>query len=149
MKTGFKLALLPAMLVMVLAFSSFHRAEPAAGGDYFEVYIGQELIVQQALHNDNGIKTFNLQPAHYQEKLSIRFTHCGIAGKKRMITLKDAEGRVLRTFAFAESKSKNGVMVCEAREVMDLQTRADREINLYYSSAELPGGRCLVRLLKG
>lgn len=141
-------AALPALLMILFAFTS-RPGDHIGGGDYFEVYLGSELVVQQSLHERGNLKTFHLRSAHYNEKLSVRYSHCGVAGKKRKIELKDESGRVLRSMSFAESKSANGVMVCQVSEVLDLQPEAGQLVSLFYYSAELPAGKCLVKFRMG
>ncbi len=146
MKTLIKRIALPVMAILLsTGLSSFSKP---AGGDVFEVYIGKTLMIQQAVHNDKSTRNITLEPSHYNEKLSIRFFHCGTTGKKRVITLKDANNRVLKQFNFTEAKSGNEAMVCNIKDIIDLQNSGSSTIRLYYSSAELPGGRCLVSLLK-
>ena len=134
---------------LLAALSSFFfLAFSKPGGDVFEVYIGQTMVIQQALHNDPAVKQITLTSAHYGEKMSVRFSHCGVSGKKRVITLKDENDKVLKQLNFTEAKTNRSVMSFEIREIMDLQSRGNKTIRLYYSSEELPAGKCLVSLTR-
>lgn len=146
MKTIISRTVVPLLLIILSAgLVSFSGKD---GGDVFEVYIGKTLMVQQALHNDKGVKEISLNAAHYNEKLSIRYSHCGVVGKKRVITLKDENNRVLKQLNFSEARTSNSVMVCNVNEIMDLQKSGNTIVRVYYSSAELPEGKWLVSLVK-
>ena len=142
MKQIGKSALPLAVFFCTLFLSAFTKP----GGDVFEVYVGQKMVIQQALHNDPGVKSITLTKANYNEKMSVRFYHCGVPGKKRVIFLKDENGMVLKQLNFSEAKTSNSVMSIDIREIMDLQSKGNRTIRLYYSSEELPAGRWLVTL---
>jgi len=135
-----------ALATVFLSLFLFAFSRP--GGDVFEVYIGQAMVIQQAVYNDKGVKSITLTDANYREKMSVRYHHCGVQGKNRVITLKDENGKVLKQLNFSEAKTSNSVMSFEVRDIMDLQSKGNRTIRLFYSSTELPAGKCLVSLTR-
>jgi hypothetical protein len=144
MKTNLRKAFGALLLVVSgLAVASF---SPPDGGDVFEVYVGDKFQFRQIVHSDKSVKEFVITPADYREMLNIKYSHCGVTGKNRVITLRNAQDKILKRWNFPEARSKNSVMACQVSEIVDLQKAGNEKIRLYYSSAELPEGMCLVSL---
>ena len=135
-----KIGLVLTALVLSLGTSSYTRP----GGDIFEVYIGKEMLIQQALHNENGIKQITLRADQKSEKMSIRFYHCGKSGTQRSITFRDQNDRVLKTLNFSEPKSSSSVMSFPISDIVRFKSEQNASIRIYYASAELPKGKWLV-----
>jgi hypothetical protein len=139
-----KASLILAGLAFSFGISSFNRP----GGDMFEVYIGKEMMIQQALHNDKSVKQITLRPEQKDEKMSIKFFHCGKSGTQRTITLRDENDQVLKTLSFSEPKSSSSVMSFPVSEIVKFQSRKNSLVRLYYSSAEMPSGKWLVSVAR-
>ena len=131
-------------LALSLGISSYTKP----GGDIFEVYIGKEMLIQQALHNDHGVKQITLRADQKDEKMSVKFYHCGKSGTQRTITLRDQNDRVLKTLSFSEPKSSSSVMSFPVKEIVQFQSEQNTSVRLYYSSAELPKGKWLVSVAR-
>jgi hypothetical protein len=135
------------LLVSCLTLFSFTGQR---GGDYFEIYLNQKLILQQALHLDKSVRTISLTAANYNDELSIKFSHCGAVGKGRSITLKDEQDHILKQWKFADATGSQVTMTCKVKDILDVQKSSQQvAIKLYYSSNELPNGRVLASIAKG
>jgi hypothetical protein len=136
------------LVVTGLAFTLGISSYTKPGGDIFELYIGKEMLIQQALHNDNGVKQITLRADQKDEKMSVKFYHCGKSGTQRTITLRDQNDQVLKSLSFSEPKSSSSVMSFPVSEIVQFQSEENTSIRLYYSSAELPKGKWLVSVAR-
>jgi hypothetical protein len=142
-----KLSVFTILMAGCLSLLSFSNPK---GGDSFEIFLNHKLVLQQYLYGDRTVKSLVLTEANYNDKLSIKYSHCGVPGKQRTITLKDAQDRVVRQWTFANASGHNTAMTCSVKEIMDLQkTKGNISLKLSYSSAELPKGHVLVSITKG
>lgn len=137
-----------ATAIAILLFSAGIFSFSKPGGDVFEVYIGKEMVIRQALYSDKGVKEISLSPGQKDEKMSVRFYHCGKAGTKRSITLKDQNDKVLKTLNFSEPRTEGSVMSFPISEIVQFQSGTSESIRLYYSSAELPKGIWLISIAR-
>jgi len=135
------------LLAICLGFSSFSDRK---GGDSLEIYLNNKLVLEQFMYRDKSVKSLVLTDANYNDKLSIRYSHCGQPGKERSITLKDAQDRIVKKWTFANAGNSNTTMSCDVKEIMDLQkTKGNITLRLCYTSVELPNGLVLVSITKG
>ena len=132
-----------ALLGLCLVSLSFTTA---GGGDEFQLFVGNKMVIQQYIYNDKAVKHLELAPANYNEKISFRYMHCGQAGKNRMITLKDKDGNVMKQWSFANPATSENAMICNAKEIMDIQVKKGDRLQVYYSSVEIPKGKLLVTI---
>lgn len=112
------------------------------GGEGFEVFINNNAVVQQFGKNAGEIKTIQLNP---NDNLVIKYYHCGIAGKNRVVTVKNGQNKVLREFRYKDNTQASGGMFISVKDVLDAG-KNNSDLKLCYSSSELPNGRTLVKL---
>jgi len=121
------LASLP--LFMLLAFSP--------GGDSYKVYLGDKLLTEQFVHIQKSIPTIAI-PSSGSESVTVQFSHCGLQGKSRNISIRAASGKILKEWKFGDSDK----MQFSPGEISKLGAR----LNLYYASKEIPEGRLLATI---
>lgn len=112
------------------------------GGEGFEVFLNNKVVLQQFGTNMNTIKTLNLDQASASDELSIIYHHCGQMGKNRVVTIKDGQNNTLKKWSF---KDEGNRMTCKVKDILNLQ-KGNTVLKLYYSSSELPEGRQLALL---
>src|SRR5678809_546081 len=61
------------------------------GGEGFEVYLNDKLVLQQYGEKMNNVKTLELDQSASNGQLAIRYYHCGKPGKSRVVTIKDEQ----------------------------------------------------------
>ncbi len=128
-----------AVCITLLSFS----AKP--GGEGFEIYLGSKLVLQRYGVDINTVQHLQLNQ-HEDDKLFIKYHHCGKAGKNRIITIMDEQHKTLKEFSYADAKSPGGVMVLDIKEVYKLKKGSSNLFQLYYSSSELTAGRLLTNI---
>lgn len=128
----------------LLAFS------PAPGGDKFEIFLNNKLVMEQYISQTTSAKFLTLDQRHYNDKIDVYYSHCGKTGTGRTITLTDGQNKVIKKWGFANATGSNKAMSWKVKEIMDLQKGKDRAtLRLVYFSRELPAGRLLASVVTG
>lgn len=120
-----------------------------AGGEGFEIYLNNKLVLEQYGNNMNTVKTLNLEKATDEDILSVRYHHCGRVGKNRTITIKDAKDKILKEWKFNDASDVASRISCKVKDILGLRNGKDNTLKLYYSSTELPKGRLLTSIVAG
>ena len=135
------------MLSIVLFSFTLKTAEAVFGGEGFEVYVNNKLVLQQFGKEINTVKTVQLDQTASNGELAIRYFHCGQAGKSRVVTIKDEQNVVLKEWKFGDTKDASTKLCCNVKDILALpKLKSGKKVNLYYSSSELPKGRLLAIL---
>jgi hypothetical protein len=139
-----RLSLGIAMGIMTLSMllASFSKEK---GGDYFEIYLNNRLVVQQVLHSDKNVKQLSLQQSNYRDQLKVVYSECGRIGQERKITIKDGQNRVLKQWSFVNGTETAKEMTVNVKDILDLK-KGDATLQLVYSSRELPKGQVLASI---
>lgn len=117
------------------------------GGEGFEVYLNNKLVLQQFGEKMNNVKSIELDQSASNGQLAIRYFHCGQPGKSRVVTIKDEQNVVLKEWRFGDTKDASAKLCCNVKDILALpKIKTGRKVNLYYTSAELPKGRLLAIL---
>jgi len=119
------------------------------GGEGFEIYLNNKLVLQQYGSDMNTVKTLKLDQAADNDELSIRYHHCGRVGKSRTITIKDGQDKVLKQWKFNDVSDASASMSCKVKDILGLRSGKHNTLKLYYSSSELPKGRLLTSIVAG
>jgi hypothetical protein len=140
MKTKIFSALAIAFCAALFSFS------PKPGGEGFEIYLDNKLVLQQFGKDMNQVKAISIDPSHSKAQLSVKYYHCGQAGKNRTLVIKNADNKVLKQWSFENTAKNSGAMCCGVREILDLQKVNSNKLYLYYSSTEMAKERLLVTI---
>ncbi|WP_276503474.1 hypothetical protein [Terrimonas pollutisoli] len=132
-----------AISATIFSFSS------GAGGEGFEIYLNNKVVLQQFGNEMKVVKTLRLDQSNENDELSVRYHHCGKVGKNRVITIKDGNDNVLKQWKFTDASSAAASMTCKVKDILALQKGKDKTIKLYYASTELPQGRQLASIVAG
>jgi|SRR5688572_18632437 len=117
------------------------------GGEGFEVYLNNKLVLQQYGEKMNTVKTLELDQSAGNGQLAIRYYHCGKPGKSRVVTIKDEQDVVLKEWRFGDAKDASARVSCNVKDIFSLpKFKSGRKLNLYYAATELPNGRLLATL---
>jgi hypothetical protein len=145
MKKMFKKIPVMASLMMCLSVFFLSFTSPA-GGEGFEIYLNNKLVLQQFGKDLNTVKTVSIDQSLSNVELAVKYYHCGQTGKNRMLTIKDGENKLLKQWKFGDNAKDNPSMCCGVKEILSLNTGTAKKLNLYYSSTELPNGRLLATI---
>jgi hypothetical protein len=117
------------------------------GGEGFEVYLNNKLVLQQFGEKMNSVKSIELDQSASNGQLAIRYFHCGQPGKSRVVTIKDEQNVVLKEWRFGDTNDASAKLCCNVKDILSLpKIKAGKKVNLYYASTELPKGRLLAIL---
>jgi len=138
------LAIVAAIITLSMALTSFTKVK---GGNYFEIYLNNRLVVQQVLHSDKNVKQLSLQQSNYKDQLKVVYSECGRIGLERKITIKDGQNRVLKQWSFVNGTKSAKEMIVNVKDILDIKN-GDAVLQLVYSSKELTKGRVLASITK-
>ena len=133
-------------LILCAILVSFSNV--TGGGEGYEIYLNNKIVLQQYGSDMNVVKTLNLDKADGNDELSLRYHHCGRIGKGRTISIKDGQDKVLKVWKFTDAAAGNR-MGCKVKDILNLRKGKDNTLKLYYSSSELPNGRLLASIAAG
>lgn len=134
------------LLLISTALFSF-SAKP--GGEGFEVYLNNKLILQRFGNNMNAVQTIRLNEGSPNDELTIKYHHCGKVGKNRVLTVKDGQDKVLKEIRFADAADPSASMNCRVKDIISLKKGNSSTFRLFYKSSELPAGRLLATIITG
>lgn len=136
-----KAVMLVAIAAALISFT------PNFGGEGFEILLNGKAVLQQFGKDLNTAKTLQLNSASPNDKITIRYWHCGREGKNRIVTIKDSQDRVIKKWLFKDAGTAVGDMSCSAQDILSLSKAGNTVFKIYYSSSELPEGRMLTTLI--
>jgi len=135
------------LLCTVLFSFTIKTAETFFGGEGFEVYLNNKLVLQQYGKDLNTVKTIKFDQSASNGELAIKYYHCGQPGKSRVISIKDEQNVVLKQWKFGDTKDAAAKLCCSMKDIFALpKLKEGKTVNLFYSSSELPEGRVLAIL---
>jgi hypothetical protein len=138
-----RLAFLAGLAVFYAVLVSFSTP---TGGEGFEIYLNNHLVMKKYGKEMENVQSLQLGQNSSNGELTIKYWHCGKPAKDRVITVKDAHGKLLREWRFAETAASLSPMNCKVGEIIRLKTGNTSVLKLYYSSSELPEGRLLATI---
>jgi len=142
-------AMITKAMMLVATAAALGSFTTNLGGEGFEILLNGKVLLQQFGKDLNVVRKLELSQVSASDKLTIRYHHCGHAGKNRVVTVKDAGDRILKQWRYRDSESTAGEMLCSTQDIIMLKNAGNRVFNIYYSSSELPGGRMLASVFIG
>ena len=135
------------MIFLGLCVAMLSAYTPMPGGEGFEIYLNNKLVLQKYNSDIKQVATLQLDRRNANDQLSVKYHHCGKIGKDRVITVKDEKNKILRQWHFADVNTVQGAMTCNVKEILSLEKLKANQLKLYYASSELPAGRQLVTII--
>lgn len=134
-------AVLSIIMICLQAFTA------KAGGESFEIYLNNKLILRQAVSQSLNLQSLSLDKANKDDQLVIYYHHCGTNGKGRTIAIKDDNGHVIKEWKFGDATGTKSGMTIPVKELLQLEKNYARtNLSLFYSSEQMPKGRALSAL---
>lgn len=130
-----------------LALSAMLFSFTKMGGDHFEIWLNNKKVLDQAVYKQEGVKTIQIDQLSANDQLKVYYSHCGVTGKSRAISIRDENNKLLKTWNFPDVAGKS-FMACPGKEILGLRKTA-KNLLVYYSSKELPEGRLLASMQIG
>jgi len=135
------------LFTMSVALFSFSSTKSNFGGEGFEVYLNDKLVLQQYGKEMDKINNLQLDQSASNGQLAIRYYHCGRPGTSRVVSIKDEQNVVLKEWKFGDAKDASAKVSCSVKDILTLpKIKAGKKVNLYYAAGELPNGRLLATL---
>ncbi len=134
------------MLALAAICTALFSFAPKPGGEGFEIFLNNKLLVQRFGSEINNANTLQLSSTAATDQLVIKYYHCGKTGKNRIVTIKDDQNRVLKEFKFTDAGTSS--VSVPVKDIANLK-KGNTVLKLYYSSSELPNGRMLASINTG
>ncbi|HEX2630529.1 MAG TPA: hypothetical protein VHM26_16030, partial [Chitinophagaceae bacterium] len=109
-----KTGLFMAAIISVASLLSF-SSKP--GGEGFEIYLNNKLLVQRFGQEMNSVQTISLNNISADDQLRVRYHHCGKAGKNRLITIRNSENKILKEWKYTDRDVASS-MVCPLTDIL-------------------------------
>ena len=135
-----------ALLVLLACSTTLLSFSEIRGGEGFEIYLDNKLLVQRFGNEMNKVAQVQLDSRLADSKITVKYHHCGKVGKNRVITLKNADNKILKQWKFRDVDQPYGAMSCNVQNILNVETKGQSQLNLYYASSELPSGRQLASI---
>lgn len=137
--SGVKLLGLTALSGMLFSFYSL-------GGEGYTIRMGYKLLIEQHVTLRSAVPGFALNRSDAGKELSIYYSHCGLIGKSRAISVRDEQDKILKEWKYADALTEHNPMVCKVNDILALQLQVGNKIQLVYSSKEIPTGKVLANV---
>ncbi len=136
------------ILLLVAMAGMFYSFVSPMGGEGFQIYIDHKLVLEKFHHELKKPTNLVINPSQANSTLEVKFYHCGMAGKSRSLSLKDADKNLLQRWEFTNEAAKNFAVALPVKEIINFQQKAgNATLYLYYSSKEASDGRLLTGLI--
>lgn len=134
-------------LLLVFCSALYSFSPFAGGGDRIMIYLNDKLVLRQDLHDIKKVPGLQLLQTSATDKVDVYYSHCGHNGKDRYITIRNDQNQPLKVYQYPDAPGGNGAMSFKLNDVAGLGNAGNgKNLQLYYSSRELPGGRLLATM---
>ena len=132
-------------LALVAICTTLFSFTPKPGGEGFEIYLNNRLLVQRFGNEMNNSSNLQLASATANDQLVIKYHHCGQVGKNRVVTIKDEQNNILKEFRYTDASKPVLAISVPVKDLLALK-KGNTVLKMYYTSAELPKGRMLTSI---
>jgi hypothetical protein len=135
-------------LLLTTLMSVLQSFSAKYGGEGFEIYLNNKLILSQAVNKPFLLHNLQLDNANKDDQLVIYYHHCGSTGNGRTIAIQDDKGNTIKEWKFADASGYNNKgMTIPVRELLQLEKNySQTNLNIVYYSQQLPKGRALSKI---
>ena len=134
---------LVAIAATLFSFTNF-------GGEGYEIFLNNKVVIQQFGKSIDAVNSLRLNQSTANGQLTVKYYHCGQVGRNRIITIKDAQDKVLKEWRFSDAAGSivsPVAMNCNVKDIVNLKKGNEITLKLYYSSNQLPSGRLLTNIV--
>lgn len=118
-----------------------------AGLDSYEIYLNEKLILKQYVNGPLKLASLQLSQANINDRIVINYSQCnmpGKIGKGRSISVKDANGKTVKVWKFANASGEKVGIVIPVKELLALNNLyAGKHLAFYYAAEGLMQGQML------
>lgn len=132
--------LLFSIIAALAGVMTFATLRAGGGRDSFKVYLNNRLIYEQWVGEKISLDALQLDESNRADNLTFHYSHCGKIGTGRKLSVKDADGKTLREWKFANAEGKQSGMVVPVKELLQLR---QQDVSFFYTASELPKGQLM------
>ncbi|HTQ66482.1 MAG TPA: hypothetical protein VMI12_16935 [Puia sp.] len=133
--THAKQTILKAITLTVFSLALF-ASSAKAGGEVYEIYLNNKLILKQFLYQPLNLKSLPLDKSNYNDQLTIYYSQCNVKiAKGRTIVVKDEKGNTLKEWKFADATETHAGMTIPVKDLFQLvKSNGNSTLSLYYNA---------------
>jgi len=107
------------------------------GGEVYEVYLNDKLMIQQAVHGKYDVPKLLLEK-NGSARISINYVNCGQIDTERKVSIRSDKNEILKEFAFKNvSGSENKRMDFMVKDLLTISDHGKLNLLLVYSSKQI------------
>lgn len=121
---------------------------PLPGAHSVKVYLDSKLVIDQYVNFKSEAPKLTLDPPEKYAQLIVKYNECGRTVTGRVLTLKDAQDKVLKDWRYEGSSTGfSESMACSIKDIIALKQKGSNTLKLYYSSKDFPEGHQVASLI--
>ncbi|HTF28464.1 MAG TPA: hypothetical protein VK625_06435 [Flavitalea sp.] len=152
MKNLFAHSFLAKASLITLLFTGIFAVSAKAGLDSYEISLNNKVLIRQTVAGPIDLKNLPLGDAKATDNLVIRYSQCNAPnkiGKNRSISVRDADGRIVKEWKFKDSDGSNTAMTIPVKELLEIQNKSNGALSFHYSADGMQKTQKLAALQPG
>jgi hypothetical protein len=136
-------------LMFVLLFLNVFAVVSPTGVDSYEIYLNNKLLFRQSLDKPVQLISLPITEANAGDNLVVNYMQCNAPGKtgsNRSISIKDAEGKIVKKWTFKDAEGSNTSMVIPVKDLLAIMKNSPGALSLHYSAEGLVRSQQLANL---
>lgn len=114
------------------------------GGDSYTIHLNNRKVADHYVFSKAAVPSLVLTSADKNAQLSVYYSECGKIGKERVLTLKNDEQKILKTWNFPNAIDEHIPMTINTTELFGLMKT--EKVHLYYSSRDTKSAQVLASI---
>lgn len=138
--------------MLTLLFTAIFAVSAKAGLDSYEIYLNNKLLIRQTVQGPIDLKNIPLGDAKATDNIVIRYSQCNAPnkiGKNRSISIRDAEGNIVKEWKFKDSEGSNTDMTIPVKDLLEIQNQSKGSLSFHYTADGMQKTQKLASLQPG
>ncbi len=132
-------------LILFMSTCLFAFTPVIPGGDSYTIHLNNNRVVEHFVFSKAALPVISLAGSAAADQLSVYYNECGKIGTARRLSVKDNQGRELKSWSFNDTTSEHTPLTCTVGDLQRLK-HPNNNLTLYYTSREVSKGQALATL---
>lgn len=139
-------------MIGIVALAFGYAFSAPAGGDSYEIYLGEKKLVQQFEYDKKPVPILTLTREDAGKPILVTYSHCGTVGRQRAIVVRTGNG-VQKKWEYPDVATATHLtgstraMKLSVNELVEIKKKnRNDDLELFYYSKELPKGKLLAKV---
>lgn len=126
------------LLVLLCGIVTATAYTPKPGGDSYTIYLNDKMLVEHFVHMKKSLPHLQLGQGKETDRVVVYYSHCGKQGTNRVITVRNDNNEVLKTYRFPDGTKVMSGMKFALKDLNSLQKNIKENLFIYYAAKEMP-----------